>query len=154
MDPAAALEEPEEPRTKKRKKGGRDEPEELIGPDLRKLKKLEYHDLLLENLPSAEQYERSFMHREIVNNVVCSSRNEYIITFSIDGHIKFWRKVYHLIEFVKHFKAHNGLITAVGMSRTHDRMCTVSVDRTLKIFDVLNCDLMTVVRLSFSPFAC
>jgi peptidylprolyl isomerase domain and WD repeat-containing protein 1 len=86
--------------------------------------------------------------------VVCSSRNEYIITFSIDGHIKFWRKVYHLVEFVKHFKAHNGLITSISLSRTHDKMCTVSVDRTLKIFDVLNCDLMTVVRLPFSPFAC
>lgn len=33
-------------------------------------------------------------------------------------------------------------------------MCTVSIDRTLKIFDVQNCDLMSVVRLSFSPFAC
>ena len=86
--------------------------------------------------------------------MVCSSRNEYIITFSIDGHIKFWRKVYHLVEFVKHFKAHNGLITSISLSRTHDKMCTVSVDRTLKIFDVLNCDLMTVVRLPFSPFAC
>lgn len=62
--------------------------------------------------------------------------------------------MYHLIDFVKHFKAHNGLITSVSLSRDHDLMCTVSVDRTLKIFDVQNCDLMTVVRLSFSPFAC
>jgi peptidylprolyl isomerase domain and WD repeat-containing protein 1 len=109
---------------------------------------------LLDNLPSSEMYERSYMHREIINNVVCSAKNEYIITFSIDGHIKFWRKVYHLIDFVKHFKAHNGLITSISLSKSQDLMCTVSVDRTLKIFDVLNCDLMTVVRLPFSPYSC
>ena len=94
------------------------------------------------------------MHREYINNIICTAKNEYIITFSIDGHIKFWKKVYHLIEFVKNFKAHSGHITGVSLSRNHDLMCTVSVDKTLKIFDIANCDLMTVVRLSFSPYAC
>lgn len=99
-------------------------------------------------------YERSYMHRELINNVVCTAKNECIITFSIDGHIKFWKKVYHLIEFVKHFKAHNGLITGVSLSKDHNLLATVSIDKTLKIFDIPNCDLMTVVRLTFSPYAC
>lgn len=57
VDPAAVPVDSDEERRdkKKRKKGGHD-PDDLVGPDLRKLKKMEYHDLLLENLPSAEQY--------------------------------------------------------------------------------------------------
>lgn len=94
------------------------------------------------------------MHRELINNVICTAKNEYVITFSIDGHIKFWRKVYHLVEFVKHFKAHSGLITGVSLSRDHNLLATVSIDKTLKIFDIANCDLMTVVRLPFSPYSC
>jgi peptidylprolyl isomerase domain and WD repeat-containing protein 1 len=40
------------------------------------------------------------------------------------------------------------------LSKDHDLMCTVSIDKTLKIFDILNCDLMIVVKLPFSPFSC
>lgn len=40
--------------------------------------------------------------------VFASPITDFIITISLDGHIKFWRKVFHLIEFVKHFRAHAG----------------------------------------------
>lgn len=94
------------------------------------------------------------MHRDTVNNVVVSTKTNMIITFSIDGHIKFWRKVFHLIEFIKNFKAHNGLITGSSLSKNHDLLCTAGIDKTLKIFDVLNCDLRTIIRLPFSPSSC
>ena len=42
--------------------------------------------------------------------VLASSKTDFIITASNDGHIKFWKKTFHLIEFVKHFRAHNGLL--------------------------------------------
>jgi len=42
--------------------------------------------------------------------VVVSSVNNHIITISIDGFMKFWRKTYQLIEFVKHFRAHYGIM--------------------------------------------
>jgi peptidylprolyl isomerase domain and WD repeat-containing protein 1 len=32
----------------------------------------------------------------------------FIITTSVDGHVKFWKKKDVGIEFVKHFKAHLG----------------------------------------------
>lgn len=94
------------------------------------------------------------MHRDTVNNIVVSTKTDMIITFSIDGHIKFWKKVFHLIEFVKNFKAHNSLITSAALSKNHDMLCTVGIDKTLKIFDVLNCDLRTIIRLPFTPSAC
>ncbi len=115
---------------------------------------VEYHDLVLDNLPSADNYELSYMHREVITNVLTSTKQNLIITSSIDGHIKFWRKVFLLVEFIKNFKAHTGLITAITLSKNHDLLASIGIDKTVKIFDVLNCDLRLVIKLSFSPFDC
>lgn len=40
----------------------------FVGPDARKKPKQELDEILLENLPKAELYERSLMHRDIVNH--------------------------------------------------------------------------------------
>lgn len=92
------------------------------------------------------------MHRDTINNVLASNRQNLIITSSIDGHIKFWKKVFSLIEFIKNFKAHTGLVTSIKLNKNHDLLASIGIDKTLKIFDVLNCDLRTVIKLTFSPF--
>jgi peptidylprolyl isomerase domain and WD repeat-containing protein 1 len=94
------------------------------------------------------------MHRDIINNIIASNKQNLIITSSIDGHIKFWKKTFSLIEFIKNFKAHTGLITSISLNKNHDMLVSIGVDKTLKIFDVLNCDLRTVVKLNFSPSDC
>jgi|LakMenEpi03Aug12_release.lakeMendotaPanAssembly.Ray.scaffolds.fasta_scaffold1123255_1 peptidylprolyl isomerase domain and WD repeat-containing protein 1 len=94
------------------------------------------------------------MHRDIVNNIIVSNKADVIITFSIDGHVKFWKKVFLLIEFIKNFKAHTGLITCASLSKNHDSLCTVGIDKTLKIFDVYACDLRMMIKLPFVPSAC
>lgn len=94
------------------------------------------------------------MHKETINYVLCSPLTDYIITFSVDGHIKFWKKVFQLIEFAKNFKAHSGLITGASLSKNHDLLCSVGLDKTLKVFDVLNCDLRMSVKLNFVPSCC
>ncbi len=35
---------------------------------------------------------------------------DYLITGSVDGHLKFWKKKPEGVEFVKHFRAHKGAI--------------------------------------------
>jgi peptidylprolyl isomerase domain and WD repeat-containing protein 1 len=57
-----------------------------------------------DNLPGAEQYEKSFMHRDIVTHIAVAKQTDYIITGSADGHVKFWKKMLTEIEFVKHFQ--------------------------------------------------
>jgi len=52
--------------------------------------------------------------------------NDFIITSSNDGHIKFWKKVYRTIEFVKHFRAHVGSITSMSISHTNEHFVSVS----------------------------
>ena len=58
----------------------------------------------LAELPCAEMYEKSFMHRDHVTHIVCTS-SDFVITGSRDGQVKFWKKMQVGIEFVKHFRA-------------------------------------------------
>lgn len=58
----------------------------------------------LADLPCAEMYEKSFMHRDHVTHIVCTS-SDFVITGSRDGQVKFWKKMQVGIEFVKHFRA-------------------------------------------------
>ena len=94
------------------------------------------------------------MHKDVVNNIISSSESEYVVTVSVDGHIKFWKKVYSLVDFVKNFKAHNGLITGTSISKNNHLLCTVGFDKTLKIFDLFNCDLLISLKLPFVPICC
>ncbi len=36
-------------------------------------------------------YERSYMHRDTVTHTVVS-KQQFVITASVDGHVKFWKK--------------------------------------------------------------
>lgn len=65
-------------------------------------------------------------------------RSNFVITASCDGHVKFWKKQEELIEFVKHFRAHLMAIQSMSVSCNGVYMCSVSIDKTMKIFDVIN----------------
>ena len=58
----------------------------------------------LSNMPSSDAYEYSYMHRDVVTHVVVSKPCNFIITASLDGQVKFWKKMLEGIEFVKHFQ--------------------------------------------------
>ncbi|CAE8643407.1 unnamed protein product [Polarella glacialis] len=74
----------------------------------KKRKVLKNAHVYLDNLPIGEMYEKSFMHRDVVVFSVCSYATGFLVTGSVDGHIKFWKKQFEGIEFVKHFRAHLG----------------------------------------------
>lgn len=67
---------------------------------------LEHEHIYLDALPSAQMYERSYMHRDVVTHVLTAQEQDFIITGSADGHLKFWKKKGEGIEFAKHFRAH------------------------------------------------
>lgn len=100
-------------------------------------------------LPNAEMYERSFMHRDVVTHVV-SSTTDFIITASRDGFVKFWKKQSIGIEFVKHIRAHVGMITSLSITANGQLLATASpVDNTIKLFDVVNFGLQIYCLFSF-----
>lgn len=81
------------------------------------LQVLEHEQAYLAALPSAQMYEKSFMHRDTVTQVAVAQDQDFLITGSIDGHVKFWKKTPTGIEFAKHYRAHVGSLD--GMMHFH-----------------------------------
>lgn len=98
-------------------------------------------------------YEKSYMHRDNVTHTAVSKK-DFIITASKDGHVKFWKKKPEGIEFVKHFRAHLGPITGLSVSHDGSLLCTTSVDKMLKIFDITGFDMINMLPLPFTPSVC
>jgi peptidylprolyl isomerase domain and WD repeat-containing protein 1 len=78
------------------------------------------------------------MCHEPVDISPCPCRTEFLITTSIDGHLKLWKKQETGIEYVKHYRAHLGPILAVSASVDGQLFASVSEDGTAKVFDVVN----------------
>lgn len=119
----------------------------------KKRKVLPHEKLYLEHLPSADRYSKSFMHRDVINFVVMT-RTEFLITTSVDGHLKLWKKQDQGIEFVKHYRAHLAPIVAVSASADGQLFASVAEDGTAKVFDVINFDMINMLKLGFEPHAC
>ncbi|CAF1478514.1 unnamed protein product [Rotaria magnacalcarata] len=58
------------------------------------------------------------------------------------------------IQFVKHFRAHLGPILTMCANVSGTLLCSTCSDRTLKMFDVLSFDMITMVKLDFIPLTC
>jgi len=140
---------------------GDDEEEEdsddgFVGPSLtdaapvRKKRVLEYEQVFLDNLPMGVNYERSFMHRDVVTHVMVTP-TDFVITASQDGHIKFWKKMEVGVEFVKHFRAHMGAINGAAFNATGSLLATCGDDKAVKVFDVINFDMINILKLDYVP---
>ena len=111
--------------------------------------------LYLKHLPSASRYYKSFMHRDPVCRAdVTPHPTNFVITASIDGHVKFWKKQEEGIEFVKHYRAHLGPIVGTSVSADGALYASISTDGSVKVFDVANFDMINMINLSFTPRAC
>ena len=123
-----------------------------LAPPLAKRQKVE-ESFELKNLPSANSYEKSFMHKDQVTHIQLSTKFDFIFTCSVDGYVKFWRKVVQGIEFVKAYRAHLHPISSVSLSPNEERFATCCpVELSIKVFDVVNFDLINMIKLNFSPF--
>lgn len=67
---------------------------------------------------------------------LCST--DFVVTGSVDGHVKFWKKQDEGVEFVKHFRCHLGNIQGLCTNHTGSLLCSVSNDKSIKVFDVIN----------------
>uniref|UniRef100_H2YC12 peptidylprolyl isomerase n=1 Tax=Ciona savignyi TaxID=51511 RepID=H2YC12_CIOSA len=106
--------------------------------------------MYLDNMPDSDRYERSFMHRDTLTHV-CVTKTDFVLTASSDGHVKFWKKQERGVEFVKHFRAHLGAITCMSASYNGELMCTVADDKAMKVFDVVNFDMINMIKLGYIP---
>lgn len=67
--------------------------------------------------------------------------------------MKFWKKQEIGIEFVKHYRGHLGVVTAVSTSADGGMFASAGSDKTLKVFDVVNFDLINMIKLDYIPRA-
>ncbi|KAF9463062.1 hypothetical protein BDZ94DRAFT_1259976 [Collybia nuda] len=119
----------------------------------KKRKVLPHEKLYLEHIPNADQYHKSFMHRDTVNFCV-ATKTDFLITTSVDGHLKLWKKQELGIEFVKHYRAHLTPVIAVSASADGQLFASVSEDGSAKVFDVVNFDMINIIKLGYMPHAC
>lgn len=132
----------------------KEEEEVLVGPAMpapKKRKILQFEEQYLERLPLSNMYEKSYMHKDWVTHVVVAKQPEFVITESIDGVVKFWKKQKTGIEFAKQFKSHLQRIVDLVVSHDGSLCASVSLDKTVKIFDVATFDMIAIVKLEYFP---
>ena len=105
-----------------------------MGPQLpsaeapkKKRRKLPYEKLYISALPTSARYSKSLMHKEQLAFLTMTPLTDFLITSSVDGVVKFWKKGADNIEFVKEFKAHNGEIKSVSVSADGSRLAPVTL---------------------------
>jgi peptidylprolyl isomerase domain and WD repeat-containing protein 1 len=113
----------------------------------KKRRKLPYEKLYIAALPKATRYSRSLMHRDPLTSVDLTPVTDFLITTSADGVVKFWKKVSGGVEFVKEFRAHEGLVRGTSVSVDGRSFASCGVDGTVKIWDVVTFDLVGVIAL-------
>jgi len=93
------------------------------------------------------------MHRDQLCFSTFTPFTDFLITSSVDGVVKFWKKDFGGVEFVKEFKAHDGEIRSVSVSADGRSFATTGLDNTIKIFDVITFDLLAVLTVDYVPKA-
>ena len=112
-------------------------------------------DACLNYLPMTNNYSISYLQNDVIDNIYCTNKTDFIFTTSYDGTIQFWKKIPKGIEFVKKFKAHLNKITGLSINKDGNLLCTCSQkDLFLKIFDIINFDLFDYTQLSYYPSLC
>ena len=103
----------------------------------KKRRKLPYEKLYISALPKSLRYSKSLMHKDQLSFVSITPSTDFLVTSSVDGVVKFWKKVAVGIESVKEFRAHSGEIKSVSVSQDGRSFATAGADKTIKIFDVI-----------------
>ena len=105
---------------------------------------LEYRQPVIKELPNADLYEISYMHRDDVLYCLVL-KHDFLVTISVDGHLKFWKIIRGGIEFVKHYRAHLGSVDCY--TNNNDMLVTCGSDKYCKVFDILNFDMINMIQL-------
>ncbi len=120
----------------------------------KKRRVLPYEKLYISALPASTRYSKSLMHKDQLSFVTMTPYTDFLITSSIDGVVKFWKKVAVGIEAVKEFKAHVGEIRSVSVSEDGRSLATAGVDKTIKLFDIITFGMLLMASPVVSADVC
>jgi peptidylprolyl isomerase domain and WD repeat-containing protein 1 len=85
------------------------------------------------------------MHRDQLFSITFTPVTDFLITTSVDGVVKFWKKTTGGIDFVKLFGAHSGEILSTSVSSDGRSFASAGSDKTIKVFDVITFGKISVV---------
>jgi peptidylprolyl isomerase domain and WD repeat-containing protein 1 len=120
----------------------------------KKKRKLPYESLYINALPKSTRYSKSLMHKEqLLSVTIAPSPADFVITTSVDGVVKFWKKISDGIEFAKEYNAHEGSIRSSSVSADGSLFASAgdADDKTVKLFDVITFDLLSILNLEQTP---
>ncbi|KAK8889832.1 Peptidylprolyl isomerase domain and WD repeat containing protein 1 [Tritrichomonas musculus] len=99
----------------------------------------------IKRLPSSEMYYRSYMHKETIQFVASSIQNDFFLSMSIDGVLKFWHRDTEInteIEFVKQINSKDGSFYSYSISYDGKYIATGFRNGKVCIFDISSFDLI------------
>ena len=79
---------------------------------------------------------------------------DFVITSSLDGVVKFWKKMADGIDFVKEYRAHLGPIHSMAVSADGRSFATAGGDKSVKIFDVITFGMPIVLVVLVDMLIC
>ncbi|OLL22861.1 Peptidyl-prolyl cis-trans isomerase cyp15 [Neolecta irregularis DAH-3] len=147
---------PASPKKRPAAEHGSSSSEDDVGPNLplpsRKRKHLAGESTYLGNLPSTPRYTTSFMHKENLSHIIATP-TDFIITCSIDGRLKFWKKTATGIDFVKVFRVFMGPFRDVKVSYDGVFVVCIGEEGGVRIFDLIRIDMINLFELGLRPKA-
>lgn len=138
--------------------------DEDVGPALpstepatkKRKRTLPHEQLYIAALPTGERYSKSLMHKDQVAFVTMTPKTDFLITAGAAGQVSFWKKKGaggddRDVEFVKEFKGTEGeTLTSAGTSWDGRYFATCGTDGTVKVWDVVTFDLISVMEPAFT----
>ncbi|KAK9451681.1 uncharacterized protein V1518DRAFT_409243 [Limtongia smithiae] len=112
---------------------------------------LKHEKVFLDALPAFARYTKSYMHKDFLTRVTVATDTNFVITASADGYVKFWKKGARGIEFVKQYLAHSAVVVSSDVTVDGKLYASAGADKSVKVFDVVNFDMINIFTLPFSP---
>jgi peptidylprolyl isomerase domain and WD repeat-containing protein 1 len=122
----------------------------------------------LQDIPTTSHYAISFMHRSTITHSCVSLRHGYVLTGSVDGVVKFWKRTsssappasasakeakesHRCLEFVKSYTSHTGPLSTLLTSQPNgDTAVSIGYyDGTIKFYDVASFDVSGMIRTKY-----
>ena len=104
----------------------------------------------LQEIPSSQHYQVSYLHRSIITQIAVSSKHDYILSASEDGIVKFWKRTpssQKCLEFIKSYLAHVGpILTMITSANGGDHAASIGMDGCIKFYDVVSFDVTGMIR--------